>query len=198
MLKGPWMRICRIKSIEKHPLSILTSSSSSSQPTIDFWGPCAVMSTYVAILWLGRVRDGPWAYVIWSFAAIFHHFIMRASSKSTLLMHMALLGYSIAPIIPFALIIVLFHPPVWLATVLEVLAVVWSSSSAILTYISISIISQESKHRLSLLFPSVLLTEMYFIALLPIRFYSYHKHAANPAVETVVNAAIVAGGSHHP
>lgn len=173
MILGPCFRIFRVKSTERHPLA-------SSQQSIDFWGPCAVVSVYVALLWLGTVRDGPWAYIIWTIPAVFNHFIMRSFTKSTLLQHMSIIGYSIAPILPLAGIIILFHPPVWIATSIEIIAISWASAAAILSYISTMVVPPEHKHRLSLLFPSIILTEMYFISLLPIRFYFYHKKYVDP------------------
>jgi hypothetical protein len=175
MLVGPWQRVFRIKSNDRHPLFSLSSNTSTS---IDFWGPCAVISAYVAILWLGSVRNGPWAFVIWTIPSVLNHLIMRVCTKSQLLQHMAIIGYSVAPMIPCAGFILLFHPPVWIATGIEVIAVSWAAAAAILTYIATLIVPPEQKHRLSLLFPTLILTELYFISLLPIRFYVYHKHVA--------------------
>ena len=103
MFNGPWLRICRGKPTERHPLNMQLTPHQS----IDFWGPCLVVSVYILILWLGNVRDGTWTYVIWTITSIFNHFVMRSYNKSTLLMHMSILGYSIAPMIPFSTLILL-------------------------------------------------------------------------------------------
>lgn len=51
------------------------------------------MSVYGALLWLDRVRDVPWLYVIWTAASLFNHFVCRVFYKpSKLLAHYSLLG----------------------------------------------------------------------------------------------------------
>ena len=54
MLVGPCYRICG-KSYARHPL-YKSSAALQHNQTIDFWGPCAVVSTYGLVLWLGRVK----------------------------------------------------------------------------------------------------------------------------------------------
>ena len=54
MLVGPCYRICG-KSYARHPL-YKSSAALQSNQTIDFWGPCAIVSTYGLVLWLGRVK----------------------------------------------------------------------------------------------------------------------------------------------
>jgi hypothetical protein len=54
MLVGPCYRICG-KSYFRHPL-YKSSAALQSNQTIDFWGPCAIVSTYGLVLWLGRVK----------------------------------------------------------------------------------------------------------------------------------------------
>lgn len=167
MLLGPWSYFCG-RPTDRHPLQ---SGSSSSHPShIDFWGPCLVVSLYGSLLWFGRVRDVPWLFVIWSLGGVFNHLICRVwFSPSNIMMHTALLGYSVTPMIPLAGIIILFRPQVWLIYCIEIFAVLWCSFAAILSYVIICNAPSDKKHRLSLLIPSVVLLEMYIISLLPIR-----------------------------
>jgi hypothetical protein len=130
-----------------------------------------VVSVYGLVLWLGRVKDVPWIYLIWGVGGLVNHLISRVWSSSTLLIHSALLGYSVAAIVPFAWVILFLRPPVWLSTLLEVLSILWSSSAAILSYSMIFSLSAETKPRLNLLFPCVVMMEVYFVSLLPIRHY---------------------------
>ena len=145
------------------------------EPKNDFWGPCIVISIYGAVLWLDRVEDVPWLYVIWTLASVFNHFVCRVFYKSSrLLIHYTLLGYSIIPILPFTIIIIICSPPVWMCTVLEVIAVIWSSSAAILSYVNvfrkaISTDGRSSTDRLSLTYPTIVLMQVYLITLIPIR-----------------------------
>ena len=131
-------------------------------------GPCTVVSLYCLILWLGRVKDVAWIFVIWSVAAVMNHLVSRVFYHSSLMIHIALLGYSMTPIIPFAAIILFLRPPLWLATILELFSIVWASTSAILSYSTIVSISVENKPKLNLLFPIVILMELYITSLLPV------------------------------
>jgi len=54
MLVGPCYRICG-KAYARHPL-YKSSAALLSNQTIDFWGPCAVISIYGLVLWLGKVK----------------------------------------------------------------------------------------------------------------------------------------------
>jgi hypothetical protein len=83
--------------------------------------------------------------------------------------HIALLGYSFSPLIPFAAVIVLVNMPIWLATVLEIISIIWASISAILSYSMILSVSPQQRPRLKLLFPVVILMEIYLISLIPLR-----------------------------
>jgi hypothetical protein len=168
MYFGPLYKLCG-KVYERNPLYISNTNSNISNNNIDFWGPCSVISLYGLILWLGRVKDVPWIYVIWSLAAVFNHLVNRVWFNSTLMIHFSLLGYSVAPLIPFAAIILLICPPIWFSTILEIVSIIWSSSSAILSYFTIINLTEENKSKLKLLFPIVVLMEMYLISLIPIR-----------------------------
>ena len=64
--------------------------------------------------------DVPWIFVIWGIGGFCNHLVSRVWCSSTLLIHTALLGYSIAPTIPFAAIILFLRPPVWIATIMEI------------------------------------------------------------------------------
>lgn len=109
-----------------HPLA--------GEAPFEFWGPFAVVSLYTSILWLGRVRNVSWIFFVWVFFSLFMHVVARVSFKSTLALHISILGYSILPIIPFSLIVALFRLPVWVASTAQSAAVLWASSSAYNSY----------------------------------------------------------------
>ena len=165
MLFGPCFQLTGMPN-KKHPFHSM--GLHSDHKSIDFFGPCAIISLFGLVLWLGRVRDVPWVYVIWSIAYVINHFISRVWCKSSLMMHIALLGYSVAPIIPFVAIIVFINMPVWLATCLEILSVLWASTSAILSYSMILSVSLQNQGRMKLLYPIVILMEIYLVSLIPI------------------------------
>jgi hypothetical protein len=166
MLIGPCFHLTG-KPNKKHPLHNMGLHSENR--SIDFFGPCSIVSLYGLVLWLGRVRDVPFVYLIWSIAAILNHLVSRVWCKSSLMIHVALLGYSVSPLIPFAAIIVFVHMPIWLATLLEVISILWASVAAVLSYSMILSVAPTFKARLKLLFPVVLLMEIYLISLIPIR-----------------------------
>lgn len=164
MVLGPIIYLCG-RPADRHPL--LTTSN---QTHIDFWGPCMVVSLYGAILWMARVPDVPWIYVIWSLGATFNHFVCRVwFNPSKLMIHSALLGYSITPIIPLAGLIIILRPQIWLVYLFECIAIFWSTLAAILSYVIICNAPSDKKHRLKMLIPSIILMEMYLISLLPMR-----------------------------
>jgi hypothetical protein len=166
MLFGPCFQLTGMPN-KKHPFH--KTGLHSDNKSIDFFGPCAMVSFYSLVLWLGRVRDVPWIYVIWAVTSVVNHFITRVWCKSSLMFHIALLGYSCSPLIPFAAIIVLVNMPIWLATILEIISICWASTSAILSYSTILPVSAQQRPRLKLLFPVVILMEIYLISLIPVR-----------------------------
>lgn len=167
MTIGPFYRLFGSTS-KRHPLYI--SNTNAGHQNIDFWGPCSVVSLYGIILWLGRVKGVSWIYVIWSVAALFNHLVSRVwYAHSSLLIHVALLGYSMTSVLPFAAVILLLKPPVWLATIFEIVSVSWASTAAIISYLTIFSLAVENKSRVQLLFPTVVLMEIYMLSLIPIR-----------------------------
>ncbi len=164
MLIGPCVRFTG-RSYKRHPL--YASSRQNNNSIIDFWGPCSVMSLYSLVLWLGKVRDVTWLFVIWSLAAVFNHLVARVFTHSTLLLHVALLGYAVAPLIPLAALILLLRPPVWVSGLLQLLGVCWASSSALLSYSTIVSLPTDRRPRLRLLFPTVVLMTLYISSLIP-------------------------------
>ena len=165
MLIGPCYRILG-RPYKRHPLH--ASSSVNNRRSIDFWGPCAVVSIFSLVLWLGRVREVPWIYLMWSIAATVNHLVSRVWYHSSLMIHVALLGYATVPLIPFAIIIVIFNPPVWISTTLEVLSIIWASLSAITSYATIMIVPAEQRPRLRLLYPTAVVMALYLTSLLPV------------------------------
>jgi len=169
---GPCFHVCG-KPNKKHPLhapSLQSSESNNNNISIDFFGPCSIVSLYSFVLWVGSVKDVPWIYVIWTITAILNHFISRVWCKSTLMIHIAILGYSMAPLIPCAAIIVFINMPIWVATILEIICIIWASLSTILSYQMILTMNRSiDQHRLKLLFPVVLLMQIYLISVIPIK-----------------------------
>jgi len=176
---GPCFHLCGKPNNKKHPLNGTSFQSNESHNTndynnnnnsIDFFGPCSIVSIYSIVLWVGSVKDVPWIYVIWTIAAIMNHLISRVWCKSTLMIHIAILGYSMAPLIPCAAIIVFINMPIWIATILEISCILWASLSTILSYYMILTVNRSSEQqRLKLLFPVVLLMQIYLISVIPIR-----------------------------
>lgn len=166
MYLGPCYRLLG-RPYKRHPLH--ASSAVNYRHTIDFWGPCAAVSVFSMILWLGRVREVPWIYLIWAIAAIANHLISRVWYHSTLMIHVALLGYATVPLIPFAAVILIVNPPLWIGTTLEIISIIWSSLSAITSYATIISVPAEQRPRLRLLYPTAILMSLYLTSLMPIR-----------------------------
>jgi hypothetical protein len=165
MIFGPCYRILG-KPYKRHPLH---ASSVNNRYSIDFWGPCSVVSVFSLVLWIGRVKEVPWIYVIWSFAAVFNHLVSRVWYRSTLMIHIALLGYSIVPLIPFTLLILMFNPPFWLSTCLELLGIIWATLSAITSYTTIITVPAEHRSSIRLLYPVIILMDLYLTSLMPLK-----------------------------
>jgi hypothetical protein len=164
MIISPWNHLWNKQNQNRHPLHI---SNNKNQP-IDFWGPFGIVTLLILILWIGRAREVSWIYVIWGVAAVFNHFVTRVWYRSRLLAHIALLGYSSAPLIPFVVAILLFRPNLWITVTLEMLAVIWGSSAAILSYSYVIIATNgEIKKRIPLLYPIVVIMHFYLMSLLP-------------------------------
>lgn len=164
MFLGPCIRFAG-RHYKRHPLYIATSN----RQRIDFWGPCSVVILYSLLVWCGRSKDVVWIFAIWAIASLFSHLISRAFFHSTWLLHVALLGYCVTPMIPFAALLLLFTPPLWLSWLLQMVAVGWSTWSAILSYSTVIILPSEHKKRLRLLFPVILLMTLYLTSFLPSR-----------------------------
>lgn len=71
---------------------LLLFNSKNKNIVIDFWGPFSIMSIYSLVLWIGKVRDVPWIYAIWTIAALFNHQISRVWYRSAFMMHISILG----------------------------------------------------------------------------------------------------------
>ena len=110
----------------EHPLSKCSK--------VDFWGPSAVVSLYCGILWTWNVKNVPWILVIWAFSAFFSHLVARVSHKSTYILHATILGYSIVPLIPFSLLVVVSHSEEWYLLVVKFLVSLWSLLSVYISF----------------------------------------------------------------
>ena len=112
--------------------------------------------------------------------------ICRVSFKSSYALHISVLGYSLLPIIPFSILILVFRPPVWLASSLQILSVVWASMAAYMSYLdlviekithsdstsnltSVNRMNADKNGILFLLCIPVVLMEMYVTSFLPIQ-----------------------------
>lgn len=164
MLLGPCYRVLG-RPYKRHPLH--ASSAPNSRRTIDFWGPCAVVSAYCIILWIGRVREVPWVFFVWACAAVLNHLVSRVWCHSSLMIHVALLGYSIVPLIPFSLLIVILRPSTPIGLSMEFVSIVWASLAAATSYNTIFAVSAEQRPRLRLLYPAGILMTLYFTSLIP-------------------------------
>lgn len=153
--------IDNIRSLPKvHPLH------SSNTGSIDFWGPFTIVSIYGIMVG----KTAPWIYLIWFSASFLNHLVCRVSSTHPkFMLHFALLGYSISPIIPISTFIIFIHPNRYFSTILEITSIILSSSAAILAYRMITKNSTlDEKRRLLLLIPSTILYHVYLLSLLPI------------------------------
>ena len=165
MFTAPWRQLFSRPSVGAHPIHRATN--------VDFWGPCFCVTTYGTVLWFCNVRDVPWIYIIWTLGGIFNHLTARVwFNTSTLLLHLAILGYSISPLIPMALLIALARPPLWVASCIEFVALLWAAFAAHLSYRLVcrpTGSSTQPKPRVPLLTPPIVLMQMYFISVLPVR-----------------------------
>jgi hypothetical protein len=143
-----------------HPLH------SSNTGTIDFWGPFTMISIYG--LMVGKTA--PWIYLIWIAASLLNHLVCRVcSTYPKFMLHFAILGYSISPIIPISTFIIFIHPNRYFSTILEITSIILSSSAAILAYRMITKNSNfDDRRRLYLVIPSTILYHIYLLSLLPV------------------------------
>jgi hypothetical protein len=51
------------------------------EANIDFWGPCLVVGLYCLVLWLSKVHNTSWVFMIWGTAGVFNHLVGRVYSK---------------------------------------------------------------------------------------------------------------------
>jgi len=133
---SPWRLLCAYNRTCRgsHPFQKI--SNLSGEATIDFWGPCLVVSSYGAVLWLARVNNVQiWVYAIWALTATFNHLVCRVwYARSSVLFHCALLGYSLTPAVPLAVLVCLVRSSVWLAYLLQYVTVLFATIPAVLAY----------------------------------------------------------------
>ena len=89
--------------------------------------------------------------------------------KSSLMIHVAVLGYSVLSIIPVAIIVLVAHPIGWMASLLEVVFVLWTAYGTMHSYnvLLLSAGTVARKKRIRLLVAPVILMELYMVSLLP-------------------------------
>ena len=179
MLLCPVRDVVHLGVLRVHPLTIsdVDSSSSNNPDTTttrqyrhDFWGPCAVVTLYGLFLWLGSGRDVSWVYVVWCGSAIFMHFICRVwCDISTFSLHFAITGYAMSPMIfPMSVLILVLKPVRWVSFLMEVVAVCLASYASICSYQHVCKFSPEETTRVPLLILPIVLTNLYFMSLLPV------------------------------
>lgn len=182
----PLRGVTRISALGVHPLTIVDtdvvkktasgstrtspSNSNKQQYRHDFWGPCAVVTLYGLLLSLGSGRDVSWVYVVWCGSAIFMHLICRVwCDISTFSLHFAVIGYSISPMIfPMSLLILVLKPVRWISFLLEAMAVILASHAAFCSYRHVCKFTPAEATRSSLLILPIVVTNLYFMSLLPI------------------------------
>ena len=198
-LMSPWRLLCAYNRTCRsggHPFQKI--SNLSGEATIDFWGPCLVVSAYGAVLWLARVNNVPWVYAVWALTATFNHLVCRVwYARSSVLFHCALLGYSLAPAVPLAALACLVHSWTRLAYLLQYVTVLSATVPAVLAYHLICgpgqmhssagatalggalsspmsspsapvVLPVEKKAAVGLLVPPVILMLLYLVSLLPV------------------------------
>ena len=99
----------------------------------DLWGPIVVLLCFVIILWAARKKDATWVFFIWTAGSMVAHLVGRvAVEKSTLLAHMAIIGYATCPLPVVTLLILVVDPTSWVRVSLQVAAVGWAVIAALL------------------------------------------------------------------
>lgn len=146
---------------ERHPLKFRPSYNS-------YWGASGVMALYAAILWLAKLPNATWVFVIVLAASVFQHLTARVFIRTPHTIHVILLGYSIFPLVPFAILNVLIRPPYLYALVGEIGVVMWSSYVGYVSYIDIcGPIEPHTQDKWPVLYYPILLMNIYLISLLP-------------------------------
>ena len=79
MIVGPVYKLCG-RNYERHPLY-----KNSSNQSIDFWGPCALVSLYGLVLWLGRVRGNKLYFLSSYMIKMLHGYILSGQSEEYLI-----------------------------------------------------------------------------------------------------------------
>ena len=145
---------------ERHPLKY--------RPSHSYWGAFGVMAVYGAILWMAKLPNATWVFGIVVGASIFEHFTARTFVHISHTVHINLLGYSIFPLIPFALLVVLIRPSYLYALLGEIFIVLWSTYIGYISYVDIcGPPDQHTNEKWSLLCYPILLMNIYLISLLP-------------------------------
>ena len=177
--------LARDQSAQAHPITLASSynrgTPSWGSPTntttthsthVDFMGPAIIVTAFASLLWVGNQKNVPYVYVIWIVGAVMAHLTVRGfCSGSSISFHLAVLGYSLVPLIPLCFVILVYNPSITASTLIQCACVLWSSLAAIRSYYMIlhPLVEHRSRNKLLLLMPVVLLFEMYIIALVPMR-----------------------------
>ena len=179
MLLCPLRAVLKLPVLESHPLLIPEGDLSEQEKSTktggrayrhDFWGPCALVTLYGFLLWLSSGRDVSWVYVVWCGASILLHLICRPwCFASTFSLHFAVIGYSLAPTLLIASVLILpLRPLRWAAFLLEGTSVCLAVHAALCSYHHICRFSAMERTRAPLLLVPVALAHLYFMSLLPL------------------------------
>mmetsp|Transcript_12737 Transcript_12737/g.43069 ORF Transcript_12737/g.43069 Transcript_12737/m.43069 type:complete len:211 (+) Transcript_12737:68-700(+) len=157
------------------PWSRGDGSTPFNEDSHEFWGPFIVVLLYGIVLLGGQFRDLPWVLVIWLCASGFVHLTLRLQRPQVVMgLSFAILGYSVIPLIPVALVLLVTRVRGLPLTLLQFFGVVWSSRCAILGFtqsLKLGAVEGAAGRRdrpLLLLFPIVLM-ELYFASLVSAR-----------------------------
>lgn len=147
--------------MERHPLKFRPAYTS-------YWGPSGVLAAYAAILWLADLPNATWVFVIVIGASFFLHLTSRVFLRPPHTIHVILLGYSVFPLVPFAIVDVLVQPQYLYAVLGEIFVVLWATYVGYVSYIDIcGPLESHTKEKWPLLYYPILLMNIYLISLLP-------------------------------
>jgi hypothetical protein len=145
---------------ERHPLKF--------RPSHSYWGPAGVMALYAAILWMANLPNATWVFGIVIGTSVFQHLTARVFLRPSHTLHVILLGYSIFPLVPFALLDVLIRPSYIYVLAGEIFVVLWSTYVGYVSYIdTCGPPETHTRDKWPLLYYPILFMNVYLISLLP-------------------------------
>ena len=128
VLKLPYLLL-----IEKFNISKITSLFPLKYDNLsEIHGPLMIISILAGIQWLGLShRDATWMYIIWICASFFSHLVGRVClHRSSMIIHMCILGYSVVPVIPLSLFHIFVKPSPSAAIIIDLHVIAWCGAAA--------------------------------------------------------------------